>query len=128
MEPKEAARILWHLAEGRDIATGEPLPPQSQYHNPEAIRALFTAARFLESYREAPPKAGGPWSPEEEARLIQAFDEGKTIKEIGADHERTPGAIRSRLLKLGKIDAPPAKSDAASQLPANPKPNDDIPF
>ena len=122
-----AALILKRLADGLDVATGEPLPPESQYNRPEAIRALFTAIEALEA-KDSPPKAGGPWSAEEEIRLVRGFDAGTAIQDLAAAHERTAGAIRSRLVKLGKIDAPAAKTDAVSSLPANPKPNDDIPF
>ncbi|MGZ5433179.1 MAG: hypothetical protein ACXW31_16970 [Thermoanaerobaculia bacterium] len=33
------------------------------------------------------------------------FDAGTTIREIALKHGRTSGAITSRLVKLGKIDA-----------------------
>lgn len=122
-----AALILRRLADGLDIATGEALPPESQYNRPDAIRALFAGAEALEA-KEGPPKAGGVWSAEEEVRLVEAFDGGTPIKEIAAAHERTPGAIRSRLIKLGKIEPSGSNGEKTSPVPANPKPADDIPF
>ncbi len=124
-----AALILRRLADGLDIATGEPLPPESQYNRPDAVRALFAGVEALEAKEEGPAKAGGAWTPEEELRVVEAFDGGTPIKEIAAAHERTPGAIRSRLVKLGKIDSgSDGKGDQTAPVSVNPKPADDIPF
>jgi len=129
MDNAKAAEILQRLADGLDLVTGEPLPKDSQFNQPEAIRALFTAIRALEGapQKEGPAKAGGKWTDEEDKRLAEAFDAGSSIKDLAASHQRSNGAIRSRLVKLGKID-PAASGEAALTRPANPKPNDDIPF
>jgi hypothetical protein len=50
-----------------------------------------------------PARAGEPWSPQEDARLVKAYDEGKTFQDLALSHQRTVGAIESRLTKLGKI-------------------------
>ena len=42
-----------------------------------------------------------PWSNEEEQRLREEFHEGLTVKQISNIHQRTHGAIKSRLKKLG---------------------------
>ena len=129
MEAKKAAEILQQLADGLDPATGEPLAKDSPFNQPDAIRALFTAVRALEgpSKPDGPTKAGGRWTDDEDRQLTEAFDAGSSIEELAQKHERTRGAIRSRLVKLGKID-PPGGSGTASAPAPNPKPHDDIPF
>ena len=129
MEAKQAARILQQLADGLDPATAEPLPKDSPFNQPDAIRALFTAVRALEgpSKPDGPTKAGGRWTDDEDRQLTEAFDAGSSIKELAQKHDRTRGAIRSRLVKLGKID-PPSTGETASTHATVPKPDDDIPF
>lgn len=129
MDNAKAAEILQRLADGLDVTTSEPLPKDSQFNQPDAIRALFTAIRALEGapQKDGPAKAGGKWTDDEDKQLVEAFDAGTSIKDLAASHQRSNGAIRSRLVKLGKID-PAASGEAASPRPANPKPNDDIPF
>lgn len=129
MDNAKAAEILQRLADGLDVTSGEPLPKDSQFNQPDAIRALFTAIRALEGapQKDGPAKAGGKWTDDEDRQLVEAFDEGSPIKDLAASHQRTSGAIRSRLVKLGKID-PAQSGDAALSRPANPKANDDIPF
>ena len=131
MQAKEAARILQHLADGLDPATGEALPKDSPFNQPDAIRALFTAIRALEGapQKDGPAKAGGKWTDEEDRQLAEAFDKGSPIKDLAQRHERTQGAIRSRLVRLGRIDpASGGDGNTTPERPANPKPNDDIPF
>jgi len=40
------------------------------------------------------------WSSEEEVKLTEEIKEGKTVKEIAENHNRTEGGIRSRIKKL----------------------------
>lgn len=54
-------------------------------------------ARIREKY----PRAYESWQKEEEQRLIELHLANKTIDEIGNTLQRQPGAIRSRLDKLG---------------------------
>lgn len=46
---------------------------------------------------------GGPWTREEEARLLRAFDVGLSCTEIADLHDRTKAAITSRLVVLGRL-------------------------
>jgi hypothetical protein len=50
-----------------------------------------------------PDQAGKPWSRAEDAELAAACDAGESIRDLAASHRRTEGAIRSRLLRLGKL-------------------------
>lgn len=47
-----------------------------------------------------------PWDAEEDQSLVADFESGTPIKDLAQTHQRTEGAIRSRLMKLGKL-APP---------------------
>ena len=51
-----------------------------------------------------PERAGSAWTDEEDARIKQEFVEGVSIKDIASLHNRTTGAIRSRLKKHKLID------------------------
>ena len=110
-------QILQRLAEGIDPVTGEVFPADSPYQRPEIIRALYAAARApaaggnppRQPNRSSPqaPRAGKPWTKEEEKRLLARFDAGEDAAEIARHLERTKVAITARLVKLGRMEPPP---------------------
>ena len=105
--------LLERLASGVDPSTGEAFGAGSPYQRPEVIRALYAALEELrqrprtERDPNRPARAGQPWTEEEEQRLLEQFDAGDKEPEIARKLNRTPGAITARLVKLGRIDAPP---------------------
>ena len=110
MDYSTALGILRRLSDGVDPTTGEMFPSGSPYQQPEIIRALFTAIEVLEKRCEIaikrdnlPVNAGKPWTEEEQTLLVNRYDKGSTVKELSKEHNRTLGAITSRLIKLGKI-------------------------
>lgn len=110
MDVSEALEIIRPLANGIDPQTGEVFPPDSPYHHPQTIRALFTAIITLQAQPKPkkkrdnlPEKSGKPWTEEEQKRLLSAFDSGKKINELAREHKRTRSAIRARLVRAGKI-------------------------
>ncbi|MEW6181869.1 MAG: hypothetical protein AB1500_01655 [Bacillota bacterium] len=110
MYADKALLIIRALANGVDPTTGTEFPPDSPCHDPQVIRALYAAVSALEKengrvdgQREVPKNVGKPWTPEEDGKLADLFDSGKSIKELADIHERTKGAIKSRLIKLGKV-------------------------
>ena len=116
MEISEALQIIHALADGIDPFTGEQFPLESPYQHPQTVRALFKAIDALELQQQRenrekslPANAGMPWSKAEDTKLIKAFDDGMTIKDLAERHKRTTGAIQSRLLKLGKIEPSPSQ-------------------
>lgn len=121
MTPEEAKQIIDVLASGIDPATGEVLPDDSALNGPHVIRALFIAAKALEQMAArsarpsatAPGKAGKPWSEEEDQRLLGSFDAGTPVAALALAHERTSGAITSRLIRLGRLQIykEPAQAD-----------------
>lgn len=110
MSPIEAKMIIHALANGIDPETGEVLPTESTFNNPQVIRALFiatmaldTATKHFERPQKLPKNAGAIWSDKESEELLAHFDSGMPIKEIAQKHGRTEGGIASRLVRLGRI-------------------------
>ena len=102
--------ILEALADGVDPFTGDELPHESIYQHAKVLRALQVGIKALKKQNQKeqkqaklPGKAGKPWTDEEEKRLLDAFDEGTTPKQLAEIHGRTLGAIQSRLTKKGRI-------------------------
>lgn len=108
MEVERAHEILRTLGEGNDPYSENELSINSPYRHGDTVRALDLALeglRLLDRKRkkllELPVHSGSPWSKEEDQDLIRAYKCGQTIKEIARKHQRTEGAIQSRLLRLG---------------------------
>ena len=116
MEKQAALKIIQQLANGIDPHSGEVFRADSPYQHPDTVRALFIAVRALEEQpaprqraagnENAPQNAGKPWSADEDQALASAFDAGKPIPELAAQHQRSRFAIETRLAKLGKIEPP----------------------
>lgn len=111
VEIKKAIEIITLLADGIDHETGEVLPHDSTYQNPNTVRALFLAIKGLEKMdksekrqKRLPENAGKGWEEKEDDILINGFEKGNSINELSVIHKRTKGSIRARLIKLGKIE------------------------
>ncbi|SMF97044.1 hypothetical protein SAMN02949497_4460 [Methylomagnum ishizawai] len=109
MTPKEAQFILENLAHGIDPVTGTALPDDVIFRAPRVLLALLMGAQgleilALENRNLVPAQAGQPWTPDEERRLLAAFDSGIDIKEIAKWHGRSRGGITARLVRLGRIE------------------------
>jgi hypothetical protein len=112
MNREQASDIIRQLADGLDPNTGKPLPADSPYEHPQVVRALFVARQALDRAAAADGKAksraehaGHPWSDDEDRELGDAHDAGTPVKDLADRHKRSTGAIRARLVKLGKISA-----------------------
>lgn len=106
MTPQEALRVVDALADGADPETGELFAPESVLLKPTVIRALFVASRALQAAgrtRRQPGQAGKPWSPEEDQRLLEAFDQGADLATLTTSHARSKGGITARLERLGRV-------------------------
>lgn len=104
MDNKHTLHIIQSLANGIDPTTGEVFPSDSPYQNVEVVRALFHAAKIIEHTKDLPDNAGAPWTQEEHQKVIDDYQNGTPISHIAKEHQRTPGAIRSRLKKAGVIE------------------------
>jgi hypothetical protein len=107
---EDASEIVRQLADGLDPATGNEFPDDSPYQHPLIIRALYAALNALSDVRSrsrmqrrVPERSGAPWTGEEDRRLEEAFESGRTFPELAAHHERSVGAVKARLVKLGKL-------------------------
>ena len=109
MRPAEAREIVELLAQGIDPETGEVLQDDSAINHPRVVRALFAAAKALElaqshtARHESSANAGTPWREEEDRQLAAAFDEGIPAAQLAKMHQRTAGAIASRLIRIGRV-------------------------
>lgn len=59
----------------------------------------------VDDVRPTYPKAYERWSPDEDEQLKVKYQEGVSISELATCFQRQPGAIRSRLTKLGLLPA-----------------------
>jgi len=86
------------------------LGEDSPVHSRHVIRALFMAANALadaaaaKKPRELPANVGKPWTAEEDQLLCEGFDGGLSVAELAGKHQRANGGVRSRLIRLGRIE------------------------
>jgi hypothetical protein len=115
MDHEKALSILQNLSNGTDPFTGGAFPADSPYQHPDVVRALFQAVRAMESAvaaqkRQAARPAGGnsgkPWAKEEDERLLDAFDHGRSIDDLAGAHSRSRLAIEARLARFGRVPMP----------------------
>jgi hypothetical protein len=113
VEAKKALEIICRLADGVNPVTGEVFDADSPYQNVEIVRALNAATdalKIAEKYSERkkmlPERAGQSWEKQETERLAAGFDSGTSIEKLAKTHQRTNGAIRSQLIRMGKIAMP----------------------
>ncbi len=111
-----ALNILRALADGVDPLTGEIFSSDNPLQQPQIIRALFFAIRLIEKSQVQTPtvkqkkenaslkNAGKAWDADQDSLVCEQFDSGMKISEMARIHERTYGAIKSRLIRLGKIE------------------------
>lgn len=112
MDKSQALAIVRSLANGIDPESGEVYEATSAYQRPQVVRALYEAAAALErvereTRRRAmrPRMTGEPWTEDEDRKLLAAFDAGRALQELAAQHERTQGSVRARLMKYGRLAA-----------------------
>jgi len=118
MELHIARQIIDTLSQGIHPITGEMMPADSPYNAPPVIRALFAVSQALgeknergekpaRAQRQQPPNAGKAWDAAEDARLDAAFAAGQDLKQLAGELGRTPFAVESRLVKLGRLPPRP---------------------
>lgn len=124
MDVDQAIEIVTKLSDGVDPTTGERFPPSSVYQQADTVRALHPALegldrlkRVKERIHSGPPKAGRPWTKDEETRMLQQFDAKVDVKLIAQELNRTTGAILARLEKVGRIQ----RKDFPGSTPYSPR-------
>lgn len=96
-------KVLSALGEGIDYETGELIEGMSEGLKLQVFEMLLyfdgkqkARAKLEEKY----PRNGKSWTDEEDAELLEEYNQGKSVNELAIAHERSTGAIRSRLVKL----------------------------
>jgi hypothetical protein len=109
MEDLQALVILRSLANGVDPENGQFLDPENSIQRPQTVRALGAAVRALERTERqdrrrgrVPSKAMAPWTAHDDRRLLAGFDAGQAPRDLAAEHQRSPKAIKARLVRLGR--------------------------
>jgi hypothetical protein len=73
----------------------------------EALRTIASTgppkAYAVSEIREEHPRAYEAWSSDEDDRLRHLFRSGMAVQDVATTLQRQPGAIRSRLAKLGLV-------------------------
>ena len=120
MDINQSIRIVECLANGTHPLTGEVIPADAPYNNPEIIRALYTCVEELKyptkktkkttSERNAdnlkkglPKNAGMPWTDEFKSRLAKEHQAGFSPADLANKFERTKYSILLELEKQGLI-------------------------
>ena len=112
MELQTARQIIDTLAQGIHPVTGEVMPDESPYNAPAVIRALVAVSQALEGApprapRASPANAGKPWTTDDDGKVDAAFTAGADLRQLARELGRTPFAVETRLVKLGKLPARP---------------------
>jgi hypothetical protein len=108
MNNKDILRILQHILNGVDPVTRTVIVKDSvwgHYEVREALREILRKLKKEVGERANPrsPRAGEPWSSNEDIVLRRAYESGLDVDKLVKRHLRTSGAIRSRLVKLGLL-------------------------
>lgn len=74
----------------------------------EALVALQERQRLRERRDRLPANVGKPWTAEQDAALLTAFDAGLPLENIAAQLQRTRIGIRTRLERHGRLTPAPA--------------------
>lgn len=120
MNQQEMIHVLESLAYGKDPETGSGATAET-FQSARTIRALFTVVAMIRSETGTKrnrdrngatlTSAGTLWSKHEDARLCQEHEQGMTRAQIALQHGRSSGAITTRLVKLGRIEAPERRAN-----------------
>ena len=112
MDDNKALAIVSALANGVNPQTGEMFEVDSPYQSADVIRALYVAVRALElssrskvrsNRARMPANAGKPWTEQEDRELLEKFDSGLTVAQLGQAHDRTLAGIQARLERHGRL-------------------------
>lgn len=105
---EEKLEIIDALMNGVDPITGEILD-DDHLVNTREVKAIFATAktalvRKQEREKRRKPSSGSRWTEEEDAKLIEEYKSGLSIKEIAELHGRSSMAISRRLFDKSLIE------------------------
>jgi hypothetical protein len=107
--PKGKRQFLSELTRITSILIGEPanppLPGQAlAAASPSASDHKSSFQEHVEQVRQKHPRAYEKWEASEEDQLVLLFEQGKSINELAELISRNPGAVQTRLRRLGLIE------------------------
>lgn len=121
MDLENAKEMLYLLADGYNPITYEGLDVDDACNNIEVVRALYTILAYVDSIefgiqkpkltreqrnieKSRPLNQGKVWTPEEDEKLCEMFDDGLKGEELATYFCRTQRGVAARLVRLGKIE------------------------
>lgn len=101
LKTARALRLALKAMQGVDIMS----PVQLELAEENAADATVAIVRSITSNRKKilPARVGEAWTKHEDEELAEQYDSGMAIEDMAEKHGRTHGAIRSRLLRLGRM-------------------------
>jgi hypothetical protein len=111
----ESIRFIKLLAGGQNPATGAHFPETDALWDEKIQHKIFELLDLMSAVDESaaitaktklPQKAESSWAPVEDNQLRAQYQQGDNIAAIAQVHRRSHGAIQSRLIKHGLINAP----------------------
>jgi hypothetical protein len=112
VEPDHARRLKWADRLDRCLARmgvdgRVALFAGTRPARPRGWQQQAATGAGLNTRRSSASNAGGKWSAEEDRKLCDAFQDGRSVASLALEHGRTRGAIQARLEKLGLVQARP---------------------
>jgi len=96
-EVASKAGLLKSAARSRPGGSFSVVPQTKEDNKP------LSTARSFDEIRKEFPNAYRPWTPEDDSHLTNAYETCKEIETLANTFQRKPGAIQSRLVKLGLV-------------------------
>jgi len=84
-----------------ELLERQPLPVNSAH----ATSVIPEKENGYSQIRQKHPKAYLPWDEEQDNELRELYESGASIKDLAKEFSRSGGSIRSRLIKLGSMQA-----------------------
>lgn len=119
MNQEKIVTIIEALANGIDPITGEMLPDNSPYNQPEVIRALFQVTKLIPKVKKSkrtteqkqqenlekglPKNFGLAWLEDDINSVINQYKSNITIDDIAEEQARKSSSIIGLLKKQGTI-------------------------
>ena len=88
-----ATRLIEHI-----VWPDDERPQRTTAHRPSV-----GTIEWRKSVQARHPRAYQRWTPEEDAKLTEEFRAGSSVAEMAQSHNRRPGAISARLVRLGLL-------------------------
>ena len=118
MTIQEARRVLAQLHDGVHPVTGECLPDDGVWNEPDVLRALHKAIIVLggaQDDMDPPPKpsAKRPWCDSEIAQIKHMFWEGMSLERMARILQRRKRGVERELVRLGLAEGEQVREKTA---------------